>query len=129
MGFISQAGEEELIFSFENLKPQIIMASDLENRKIDPGEPGIYIFLENIRPHHVYIGSTGNIGRRTFEQRRLHRIGRKFRPEKFPVKTFIGQPSRKDWLSAPRPGGRWLTVEETDAAKVMNGKPPFRSRC
>lgn len=73
MSSISQTGEKELIFSLENLRPLTIMVSDLENRKIDQGEPGIYIFLGNIRPHHVYIGRTGNIGRRTFEQRRLRR--------------------------------------------------------
>lgn len=68
---ITEMDEQEMRFSLENLRRQIIPVWDLNRETLHRGGHAIYVFLKHTPPHLIYLGLSRDVANRVFKQRRL----------------------------------------------------------
>lgn len=68
---ITEMDEQEMRFSLENLRPQVVPIWSLDRKTILRSGHAIYVFLKYKPPHFVYLGVSRDVEDRVFNQRRL----------------------------------------------------------
>jgi hypothetical protein len=71
MKIITEMDEQEMRFSLENLRPQVIWIWDIDRETILRSGDAIYVFLKYAPPHFIYLGLSRDVEERVFKQRRL----------------------------------------------------------